>query len=129
MNQYLSENEFYAYKDELLKKLKASESILKLVEKRQKSVVNDADLMLQVGYNYYEADHISKWSPCDLEDYALSHLPRKLMAGPSTFEKVGKNLIIFINWLHTEELVDDGEALVAMMREVASQMADASKRY
>lgn len=129
MKEYLSEEKFYAYKDELLKQLSSSERILKLVEKRQHSVIADADLMLQVGYNYYDADHVSKWTPFALEDYALSHLPRKFMAGPSGFEKMGKNLLVFVKWLHTEQLVDDGEALVAMMREVAPHMAEASKRY
>lgn len=129
MKDYLSEDAFYAYKDELLEKLRTSESILKLVEKRQSAVVSDADLMLQVGYNYYEVDHVSKWKPLDLEDYALSHLPRKYMAGPGAFEQMGKNLIVFVKWLYAEQLVDNGEALVAMMREVAPQMAKASKRY
>ena len=89
MENYLPEDEFYAYKDRLLAAFRDSELVKGYVAKRQPRLVADADLMLQIGYNYYSADQVNKWTAYDLEDYCLSHLPRKFMAGPSTFRQMG----------------------------------------
>ena len=129
MKNYRTEAEFYPYKDGLLAAFRISELVTKYVAKRQPRIVADAGLMLEIGYNYYNADEVNKWTPYDLEDYCLSHLPRKLMAGPSTFEQMGNNLVIFMRWLHAEDLVENGEELIKMMRGLPKQMAKASKRY
>ena len=129
MESYRTEAEFYSYKDALLAAFRTSELVTKYVEKRQPRIVADADLMLQIGYNYYNADWVNKWTAYDLEDYCLRHLPRKLMAGPSTFEQMGNNLVVFMRWLHAENLVENGEEMIKMMRGLPKQMAKASKRY
>ena len=129
MADYLSEREFFVYKDQLLDRLRTSTAVTQLVEKRQQRLMGDIDLVLQVGYNYYEIDHASKWDAYSLEDLSLNHLPRKMMAGPSAFKELGHNLLIFVKWLHAEQIVDNGETLVATMRKVAPQMASASKKY
>ena len=51
------------------------------------------------------------------------------MAGPSAFEQMGNNLVIFMRWLHAENLVENGEELIKMMRGLPKEMAEASKRY
>lgn len=129
MDNYRTEDEFYPYKDELLAAFRTSAIVAKYVPKRQPRIVADADLMLQIGYNYYEADYVDKWTPFKLEDYCLSHLPRKLMAGAAAFEQMGNNLVVFMRWLHAEGLVDNGDELIKMMRGLPKEMAEASKRY
>lgn len=129
MENYRTEDEFYPYKDELLAAFRTSDIVAKYVPHRQPRIVADADLMLQVGYNYYNADYVNKWTPYDLEDYCLGHLPRKMIAGAAAFEQMGHNLTIFMRWLHAESLVDNGEKLIETMRGLPKEMATASKRY
>ena len=129
MENYRSEDDFYAYKDRLLAAFRESELAKKYAAKRQPRLVADADLMLQVGHNYYSADQIYKWTAFDLEDFCLRHLPYKLVASPSAFREMGHNLTVFVRWLHAEGLVANGENLLEIIRGLPDKMVEVAKRY
>lgn len=111
----------------ILSELARSKSLQEFTADHRSEICADAGLMLEVAHNYYDLDHPEEWTPDFVEDYALGHLPRKFLGRPEDFERMGKNLVIFLWWLYEEELTDCGRLLIKTMQKAAPKMAAAAE--
>lgn len=92
----------------------------------RKRYVGDAGMMLEVATNVFGFQDPADWTPDFIEEFALRHLPQKVIEGPKEFEALGKSLVAFTDWLWQAEYTDCGRLLYKTMRDAAPEMVKAA---
>ncbi|MEO0733642.1 MAG: hypothetical protein AAFZ52_12470 [Bacteroidota bacterium] len=103
-----------------------SAALADFTKEERSEYTSEAGLLLEVAQHYFGFAYPEEWTPDFIEEYALGHLPRKLLAKPKAFPAMGERLTVFLQWLYEEEHTDCGRLLVKEMRAATPQMAAAA---
>lgn len=99
---------------------------LGLSKAEREPYVSDAEMMLEVATHVFGFRDPADWTPDFIEEFALRHLPKKVIASPAAFEALGKSLVAFTDWLWQAEYTDCGRLLYKTMRDAAPKMVKAA---